>query len=48
MSVYLLATLDTKGHEIGYIRQRLAALDIPTQLVDTGCHGSPAMTADVP
>jgi len=48
MSVYLLATLDTKAREIGYIRDRLAALGVPTVLVDVGCLGRPAVEADVP
>jgi len=47
MNVYLLATLDTKGHEIGYVRDRLAALEIPCKVVDTGCLGEPATEADL-
>lgn len=47
MNVYLLATLDTKGCEIGYVRDRLVALGIPCQVVDTGCMGEPAMAADI-
>jgi len=47
MSVYLLATLDTKGHETAFIRDRLAALDVPVKVVDTGCLGEPAIDADI-
>ena len=47
MNVYLLATLDTKGTEIGYVRDRLDALGVPTTVVDTGCLGEPAFAADV-
>jgi uncharacterized protein (UPF0261 family) len=48
MSVYLLATLDTKGREIGFVRDRLAELGLRTTVVDTGCVGEPAIAADVP
>lgn len=48
MSVYLFATLDTKGMEAEFLRQRLAALDVPVTLVDCGCQGSPLVSADVP
>ncbi len=47
MSVYLLATLDTKGREIEYVRDRLAAAGVETMIVDTGCLGEPAIAADV-
>ena len=48
MSVYLLATLDTKGDEAQFIRQRLAAAGVACVLVDCGCQGSPAVAADIP
>ncbi|MCZ6666599.1 MAG: Tm-1-like ATP-binding domain-containing protein, partial [Gammaproteobacteria bacterium] len=49
MSVYLLATLDTKGREIAYVRDRLRDANIATTLMDTGCIGDPwaDVTADI-
>ena len=47
MSVYLLATLDTKGREIAFVRERLETLGVTAQLVDTGCLGEPAVEADI-
>jgi uncharacterized protein (UPF0261 family) len=48
MSVYLLSTLDTKGDEAQFVRQKLAAAGVATVLVDCGCLGSPAVPADIP
>jgi uncharacterized protein (UPF0261 family) len=48
MTVYLLATLDTKGQEAAFMRGALAAAGVETQLVDAGCLGSPAIAADIP
>ncbi len=48
MSVYLLATLDTKGREAAYVRGLLASWGVKTVLVDTGAIGSPAVAADIP
>lgn len=47
MSVYLLATLDTKGMEAALVRDRLMALGVEVTTVDTGCLGEPAFEADV-
>lgn len=47
MSVYLLATLDTKGAEAAFVRDILAAAGVETRLVDAGCLGTPALPADV-
>jgi uncharacterized protein (UPF0261 family) len=47
MPVYLLATLDTKGIEAAYVRDRLAELDVPCVIVDVGCLGEPATQADI-
>lgn len=47
MSVYLLGTLDTKGPEIGFVRDRLAEFGVAVKVVDTGCIGSPAIEADI-
>ncbi len=40
MSVYLLATLDTKGDEACFVRDELARAGVATTLVDTGCLGA--------
>ena len=47
MSVYCIATLDTKGIEIQYVSERLEAIGIPTRLVDVGCLGQPTIEADI-
>jgi uncharacterized protein (UPF0261 family) len=47
MSVYLLATLDTKGREAAFVRDRLADLNVPVKVVDTGCLGDAAIEADI-
>ena len=48
MFVALFATLDTKGHEAQFVSQELARLGVSVKLVDTSCHGAPAVKADVP
>jgi uncharacterized protein (UPF0261 family) len=47
-TVYVLATLDTKGVEAAFVRDQLAALKVPAKIVDTGCIGAPAVQADIP
>jgi uncharacterized protein (UPF0261 family) len=47
MSVYLLATLDTKGAEAEYVRDALRALGVAVVVVDTGVLGEPRLGADV-
>ncbi|MBV8880852.1 MAG: Tm-1-like ATP-binding domain-containing protein [Planctomycetaceae bacterium] len=47
-SVYVLATLDTKGLEAAFVRDQLARLKVPAQIVDTGCVGAPSVEADIP
>ena len=47
MSVYLLTTLDTKGPEAAFVRDRLRALGVPVTVVDTGCIGQPAFPGEV-
>jgi uncharacterized protein (UPF0261 family) len=37
MSVYLLATLDTKGAEADFVRERLASLGLGVVVLDTSC-----------
>ena len=39
MPVYLLATLDTKGPEAAFVRDRLVALGAAVEVVDTSCGG---------
>ena len=48
MPVALFATLDTKGTEAGFLRDRLVALGVSVRLVDTGCLDEPGMAPDVP
>jgi uncharacterized protein (UPF0261 family) len=40
-SVHIIGTLDTKGAEIGYLRDRLNALGVATTVVDSGILGEP-------
>ena len=47
MTVYLLATLDTKGAEAAFVRDALAARGVEVKLVDTGCLGEPTVAADI-
>ena len=47
-SVFLIATLDTKGHEAAYVRDLLRSWGVPVLLVDAGGLGAPAIPADVP
>jgi uncharacterized protein (UPF0261 family) len=46
-SVFLFATLDTKGREADFIRQLLTAWNVPVTLVDVGVLGTPAAAADI-
>jgi uncharacterized protein (UPF0261 family) len=46
-SVFLFATLDTKGREADYVRRLLTSWGIPVTLVDVGALGAPAVTADI-
>jgi uncharacterized protein (UPF0261 family) len=47
MSVFLLATLDTKGVETALVRDRLRDLGLDVIVVDAGCLGEPASAGDV-
>src|SRR5438067_4865297 len=47
MSVLLIGTLDTKGVEFGYCRDRLRAAGLPVLVVDAGVMGPPAFPPDV-
>lgn len=47
MIVYLFATLDTKGPEAAFVRDRLLSLGVEVKLVDTGCIDEPTIPADI-
>lgn len=47
MSVYLLATLDTKGEEAAFVREQLQALGVEVTLVDTSCIDEPTVSAEI-
>lgn len=45
--VALIATLDTKGPEIAYIRDRLAELETASIVIDSGIINEPTIAADI-
>ena len=47
MSIYLLATLDTKGPEADFVRNRLRGLKLQVTVVDTGCLGTPTFSGEI-
>jgi uncharacterized protein (UPF0261 family) len=47
MHVYVIATLDTKGLEAAWLRDRLQELGVAARLVDAGCVGEAVVTADI-
>jgi uncharacterized protein (UPF0261 family) len=47
MSVLLLGTLDTKGDEIRYVRDRLRAAGVPVLVADVGVLDAPAFPPDI-
>ena len=47
-SVFLFATLDTKGAEADFVRQQLVSFGVGVTVVDVGALGEPAVGADVP
>lgn len=47
MRVYLLSTLDTKGPEAAFVRDRLRHMGVDVIVVDTGCLGTPLFAGDV-
>jgi uncharacterized protein (UPF0261 family) len=47
MAVVLVGTLDTKGVEIGFVRDLLTAAGIGTLVIDAGVLGPPAFAADI-
>jgi uncharacterized protein (UPF0261 family) len=48
MSVLLIGTLDTKGAEFAYVRDRLRAAGVPVLVADVGAKGEPAFPPDIP
>jgi uncharacterized protein (UPF0261 family) len=48
MSVLLIGTLDTKGAEVGFVRDRLRAAGVPVLVADAGTAGPPTEPADIP
>jgi uncharacterized protein (UPF0261 family) len=46
-SVYLVATMDTKGAELAFVRDRLRDAGVPVQMVDVGTMGPPTVAPDV-
>lgn len=47
MSVFLIATLDTKGAEAALVRERLQQLGLQVTLVDAGAIGTSTVQADI-
>lgn len=47
MHVFLIATLDTKGAEAAFVRERLVAQGVSVVLIDAGCQGEPSIEAEV-
>ncbi len=46
-TIAVLATLDTKGHEAGFIREQIEKLGSKALLVDLGVYGEPTTPADI-
>jgi uncharacterized protein (UPF0261 family) len=46
-SVYAVATMDTKGHELAFVAERLRAAAVAVVTVDVGTKGPPLVAADV-
>ncbi|MCI0702851.1 MAG: Tm-1-like ATP-binding domain-containing protein, partial [Planctomycetia bacterium] len=47
MSVLLVGTLDTKGNEFAYVRDRLKAAGVSVIVLDAGVVGPPAFQPDI-
>ncbi len=47
-TTFILAALDTKGHEAEYLRDLLVGYGVRARLVDCGCQGEATVRADVP
>jgi uncharacterized protein (UPF0261 family) len=46
-TIVLVGTLDTKGHEYAYLRERIEAAGAATVLIDAGVLGEPQVPADI-
>jgi uncharacterized protein (UPF0261 family) len=46
-SVYAVATMDTKGHELAFVAERLREAGVAVVAVDVGTAGPPAATPDI-
>jgi uncharacterized protein (UPF0261 family) len=46
--VAVLATLDTKGAEVAFLRERLREAGVQVRIIDAGIMGHPAITPDIP
>ncbi|MGN6033049.1 MAG: Tm-1-like ATP-binding domain-containing protein [Thermomicrobiales bacterium] len=47
VTIALIGTLDTKGHEYGFVRDRIRDQGADALLIDTGTLGTPLVAADV-
>ena len=47
MSVLIVGTLDTKGIEIAFVRDRLLAAGVPVLIADAGVLGDPLFAPDI-
>src|SRR5947208_2621929 len=47
-TVVLLGTLDTKGHEYAFLRERLLEHGVEVVVVDAGVHEPVGLEADIP
>ena len=48
MAILLIGTLDTKGLEVGFVRDRLQLQGLETLVVDVGSAGPPTIRPDIP
>lgn len=48
MAVIVVGTLDTKGAEVGFVRDRLREAGVETLVIDAGVLGPPAFTPGIP
>src|ERR1700749_4100921 len=46
-TVIVLATLDTKGEEAAFLRERIEECGLRACVIDSGVVGEPAITADI-
>ena len=47
MPIYVIGTLDTKGPELAWVRDRIVDADLSAIMVDAGCVGEPNFAPDV-